>query len=469
MKVAFCSSEVVPFANTGGLGDVCGALPLALEKLGIEVIILMPHYRDVKKFSGSLKKIDEKISTVTIGKNVQVYFIKNDTFFDREGMYGNKVGDYPDNLERFEFFCSKSLELLKKLKLQVDIVHCHDWQTCLIPAYLKFLYGEDPFLKNVKSVLTIHNMAYQGVFAKEGFSKLKLDKKVFTSEGFEFYDQINLLKGGIVFSDMVTTVSETYAREIQTQPLGCGLEGVLLKRKNSVLGILNGLDYDRWNPASDSYITKTYSSKNIQDRSLNKIQLQQDLKLPQRLDVPLFGFVGRLSHQKGLDLLFKVLDKLMKLDVQMVFLGVGEEKYHKLFEGASRKYPEKMVALLEFDEAMAHRIYAGCDIFLMPSLYEPCGLSQMISLRYGAIPLVHKTGGLADTIVHFTSKDGRGNGFVFEEFSERALLEKIQESVNVFHNQKLFLDLVKKALTHDFSWEKSAREYQKMYEELVIG
>ncbi len=467
MKVAFCSSEVVPFANTGGLGDVCGALPLALEKLGIEVIILMPHYRDVKRFAGSLKKIDEEISTVTIGQDVQVYFIRNDAFFDREGMYGNKSGDYPDNLERFEFFCFKSLELLKKLKLRVDVVHCHDWQTCLIPAYLKFLYTDDLFFKNVKSVLTIHNMAYQGVFTKEEFSKLKFDKKVFTSEGFEFYDQINLLKGGIVFSDMVTTVSETYAREIQAPELGCGLEGFLKKRKIPVQGILNGLDYERWNPAQDSYLTKTYSSENLEDKLLNKNQLQQDLNLPKKKNVPLFGFVGRLSHQKGLDLLFKVMDKLMKLDLQMVFLGIGEEKYHQFLEGASHRYLEKIAALLGFDEAMAHRIYAGCDIFLMPSLYEPCGLSQMISLRYGAIPLVHKTGGLADTIVDFTSKDGRGNGFVFEEYSEHGLMGAIQEALKVFHNRPAFLELVKKSLTHNFSWEKSAGEYKRMYEDIL--
>lgn len=464
MKVAFFSSEVVPFANTGGLGDVCGALPLALEKLGIEVIILMPLYRDVKKFAESLKKIDEGISAATIGQNIQVYFIRNDAFFDREGIYGEKAGDYPDNLERFEFFCARSLELLKKLKLKVDVLHCHDWQTCLIPASLKFLYAEDPILKNVKSVLTIHNMAYQGVFPKEEFSKLKLDENFFTHEGFEFYHQINFLKGGIVFSDMVTTVSPTYAHEIQTPELGCGLEEVLKKKKTPVKGILNGLDYDRWNPATDRAITKTYSCENIEDKIFNKRQLQKDLNLPEKKNTPLFGFVGRLSHQKGLDLLFKMMDKLMELDLQMVFLGVGEEKYQRLLEEAARRYSQKFAALLEFDEAIAHRIYAGCDIFLMPSVYEPCGLSQMISLRYGAIPLVHKTGGLADTIVDFTSKDG--NGFVFEEYSEHGLMEAVQKALKTFHNLQVFSKLVKKSMTYDFSWEKSAGEYKKVYENL---
>ena len=421
----------------------------------------------MNRFQNQLQKIDDEVSTTTIGRNVQVYFIRNDAFFDREGIYGNKSGEYSDNLERFEFFCSKSLELFKKLKLKVDVLHCHDWQTCLIPAYLKSLYGEDPLFKNVKSVLTIHNMAYQGVFPKEEFSKLKLDKNFFTPEGFEFYDQINLLKGGIIYSDMVTTVSQTYAREIQAPQLGCGLEGVLKRRKMPVKGILNGLDYERWNPATDQYITKTYSPENIEDKLLNKNQLQQDLNLPGKKNVPLFGFVGRLSHQKGLDFLFKEMDRLMKLDIQIVFLGVGEEKYCKFLEGASRRHPQKIAALLEFDETTAHRIYAGCDIFLMPSLYEPCGLSQMISLRYGAIPLVHKTGGLADTIVDFASKDG--NGFVFEEYSEHELMEAIQKALKTFHNRPIFSKLVKKSMTYDFSWEKSAGEYKKMYGGLVLG
>lgn len=464
MKVVFFSPEVVPFATTGGLGDVCGALPLALEKLGIDITIFMPYYRVVNRFQKTLRRIEEEAFNTTIGQNVQVYFIKNDAFFDREGIYGNNLGEYPDNLERFEFFCARSLELLKKLNLQVDVLHCHDWQTCLIPAYLKFLYGDDPFFKDVKSVLTIHNMAYQGVFAKEEFSKLKLGENFFTLEGFEFYHHLNLLKGGIIFSDMVTTVSQTYACEIQRPPLDCGLEGVLLKRKNPVVGILNGLDYDRWNPSTDSSITKTYSSQNIEDKVLNKKQLQQDLNLPQESDVPLFGFVGRLSHQKGLDLLFKAMPELMKLDLQIVFLGIGEEKYHQFLEEAVRKYPQKLAALLEFDEAMAHRIYAGCDLFLMPSLYEPCGLSQMISLRYGTIPLVHKTGGLTDTIVDFDSENG--NGFVFEEYSEAQLIGTIQKALKIFHNRPLFSKLVKKSMTYDFSWEKSAGEYKKVYESL---
>ena len=256
MKIAFFSSEVVPFANTGGLGDVCGALPFALEKLKLEVVIIMPRYKSVERFKDSIKDIDEEISTTTIGENIKVFFLRNDAFYHRDGLYGDKNSDYPDNLERFQFLCFKGLELLKKLNIKIDIAHCHDWQTSLVPAYLKSLYADDPFFKNTKSVLTLHNMAYQGLFLKSEFPALKLDEKFFNPDGFEFYEQINFLKGGIVFSDRVTTVSKTYAKEILTREFGCGLEGVLQKRKDPVTGILNGLDYERWNPAEDPFLAQ---------------------------------------------------------------------------------------------------------------------------------------------------------------------------------------------------------------------
>ncbi len=469
MKIALFSSEVVPFANTGGLGDVCGALPFALEKLGLKVVIIMPRFKSVERFKNNIKEMDEAVSTTTIGQNIPVFFLRNDLLFDREGLYGDKNGDYPDNLERFQFFCFKSLELLKKLNLSVDIVHCHDWQTCLIPAYLKFLYADDPFFKNMKSILTIHNMAYQGLFQASEFPKLQLEQRLFNADGFEFYEQINFLKGGIVFSDRVTTVSKTYAREIQTREFGCGLEGVLEKRTNPVAGILNGLDYERWNPAEDPFLSQRYSSFNIHDKTINKQQLQYDMKLPARKDCPLFGFVGRLSYQKGLDLLFQVMDDLLKMDLKMVFLGVGEEKYHTMLTDLTHRHPTKIAARLEFAEALAHRIYAGSDIFLMPSLFEPCGLSQMISLRYGTIPLVFKTGGLADTVVHYNADSGRGNGFVFDQYTPQSFLKAMEEAVAVFHDRSLFPQLVQKALTHDFSWDRSAREYMELYRNLLKG
>ncbi len=466
MKIVFCCSEAVPFAKTGGLADVCGVLPVVLEKLGLDVLLIMPRYKDVdfKKFS--IKPLNNQVSTTSIGDHIQVYFIENTLYFDRDGLYGDGKGDYPDNLDRFQYFCRNTLQLLRDLNLRVDIIHAHDWQTALIPAYLKILYKEDSFFKNVKTVFTIHNMAYQGIFPAKEFSKLGLDRGLFTTDAFEFFHQVNLLKGGIIFSDQVTTVSPTYAQEIQTEKYGCGLEGVLRQRKDRVIGILNGLDHDFWDPKTDPFIEKKYSAQSPEVKIINKRRLQKAFHLPQKDHVPIFGFVGRLSYQKGLDLLAKTIDEIAQGDVQLALMGVGEERYQKALKEWHKKYPEKIGVHLKFDEETAHHLYAGSDIFLMPSVYEPCGISQMISLRYGAVPLVYKTGGLADTI-QARDDHGAGNGFVFDHYDEKAFLKAVHQAMETYKNKKVFDELVKKAFTFDFSWDKSAKEYLKVYQQCL--
>ena len=451
-----CASEVVPFAKTGGLADVAGALPLALEKEGQEIIIVMPGYKAVRNSKAQIRQLKEGVSISSIGKNIKVYFIENDKFFSRDSLYGDKNGDYPDNLERFSYFCKRTLELLKEINFKPDIIHVHDWQACLVPVYLKALYKNDPFYKNTRTILTIHNIGYQGLFAKEEFPKLGLDWSLFNIEGLEFYDKINILKGGMEFSDIINTVSPTYSKEIQTKEFGFGLEGVLNRRKNSVFGILNGLDYDIWNAETDKYIAKNFSAKDLSGKAKDKADLQAFCKLPLKEKVPLFGIVSRLAEQKGFDIIAEEIDTICKLDLQMVILGTGDLKYHQIMEEMVKKYPKVISLHLKFDDALAHKIYAGCDIFLMPSKYEPCGLGQLISLRYATIPLVFKTGGLADTV-------NADNGFIFDRYSKDELIKTIKKSVAAFSNQKKWSGLTDKAIKSDFSWGESAKKYLQLY------
>ncbi len=319
----------------------------------------------------------------------------------------------------------------------------------------------------MKSVLTIHNLAYQGIFSKWDFLRLGLSEDLYSLNGFEFYGDINWLKAGIIFSDRVTTVSPGYAKEIQTDELGCGLAGVIRKKQNPIAGILNGIDYQTWNPETDRFLVKRYGAENVKDKMINKRKLQESLGFKVGDNIPLFGFVARLSAQKGLDLIARAVDDMMKMNVQMVFLGTGDGRYGDILKDMARRYPKKIAVDLEYDEPMAHLIYAGCDIFLMPSVFEPCGLSQMISLRYGTIPLVHKTGGLADTIVSFDSQGGRGNGFVFGVYKKSAFVDAVKIAVSTYKNKKVFDKLVVNAFSYDFSWEKSAKQYEKLYRQCL--
>ena len=457
MKIVMCASEVVPFAKTGGLADVAGALPLALEESGQEGIVIMPRYRAIQDAKFKISRVKEDISYSRIGKNIKVYFIENEQYFNRDNLYTDKNGDYPDNLERFSYYSRRALELLKEIKFKPDIIHVHDWQVSFVPLYLKTLYANDAFYKKTKTVLTIHNIGYQGLFPKEEFPKLGLDWSLFDMERLEFYGKVNILKGGMVFSDLINTVSPTYSKEIQTKEFGFGLEGVLAKRKKSLFGILNGLDYSIWNPETDKFIAAQFSNKNVKGKLRDKEDLQKFCNLPLAKGIPLFGIVSRLAEQKGFDILAEAIDAICNLKLQLVILGTGDLKYHTLLSDIVKKYPKVISLHLKFDDTLAHKIYAGSDIFLMPSKYEPCGLGQLISLRYGTIPLVFKTGGLADTV----NKD---NGFVFYQYKSEALFKTIKGALTAFQDDKKWSSLVQKAMKCDFSWKESAKQYVRLYE-----
>jgi len=461
MKIAFVASEVVPFAKTGGLADVCHALPLALEKLNQKIVLVMPKYAGVNEGRHPLEKIGGDIFHLRMGKNVSIYFVEHNDYFNRSGLYNDINGDFNDNLERFQYLSRRALEVFKEIDFCPDVIHCHDWQTALVPLYLKAWYADDPFYKNTRSVLTIHNLAYQGVFPKQKFGVLGLGPSYFNQDYFEFYDQINLLKAGIMTADKLTTVSPRYAQEIQTKEFGCNLEGIIQMRGDDLTGILNGIDYDVWDPQKDSFLEYPYGMEVVDKKQNNKHYLQEISGLRVDTDIPLFGFIGRLTHQKGLDLIAAGMDDILHRDIQMVFLGDGEKRYADLLRHIHSRYPQKVALFLQFNEGLAHQIYAGSDILLMPSHYEPCGLNQMIALKYGTIPLVHYIGGLADTIL---SHHYGGVGFAYSPDNTREFLNCIHDAVDVFHDRSKFFALMIRAMSQDFSWNNSAREYLKLYE-----
>jgi starch synthase len=459
LKVLIAASEVVPFAKTGGLADVAGALPLALEERGVEARVIMPKYACVKVKEDSAK----------IGRNVKVYFVSNDAYFARPELYGDKFGDYKDSLDRFAFFSREVLETCKRDNFKPDIIHCNDWQTALVSVYLNTIYKYDPFFAGTKCVFTIHNIAYQGLFPKEEFPKIGLDWSLFTIQYFEFYDKVNLMKAGLVYADLINTVSPTYAREIQTKEFGCGLEGVIKARSASLVGILNGIDYGVWNPATDTKIFKKYSTQNLNDKYVNKEKLQEEVGLKVARNVPLFGLISRLADQKGLDIIEAIINKFLKMDLQFILLGTGDRKYHILFEKVKRRYPKNASIHLKFDAVLAQKIYAGVDIFLMPSRFEPCGLGQIISFKYGTIPIVRETGGLKDTVDEFDPSTLEGSGFTFEGYAPEGLLAAIKKALNVYAKKEIWQGLVRKVMEYDYSWQRSAEEYIDFYERALAA
>ncbi|MBP9853909.1 MAG: glycogen synthase [Candidatus Omnitrophica bacterium] len=464
MKVLFCASEVVPFAKTGGLADVCGALPPVLAESGVEVKIVMPKYGwiDEKKFG--LIRVNDEFFKAKLSKNVDVFFVENEYYYGRDGLYGNQAGDFIDNLERFKFFNLQVLKLLKVIDWPCDIIHCHDWHTALIPVYLKTTFKNDDFYKSIKTVLTIHNMAFQGVFSKNEYPKLDLPDDLLTDKGFYFYDKINFLKAGIIFSDEVTTVSPQYATDIQTDEFGCGLNNILRQYQHGVAGILNGLDYDYWSPEKDELITKKYNLDSFVEGKLeNKIELQKQMNLPVNVDVPVFGFVGRISHQKGMDVLIQALKELDVDKIQVIIQGLGDERYQNELRELQKKHKEKLSTVFEFNERLAHMIYAGSDWFLMPSEFEPCGLTQMISMYYGAPPIVNRTGGLADTVESFDPLHLTGNGMVCPKNTPDVLAGMIRRAIHVFHDKKVYFKLVSNAMQTTFPWKDSAEKYKELY------
>ena len=477
MKILMIAGEAAPFAKTGGLADVMKALPEALAKAGHQVYVLIPYYREVRQKDFELKcelTLDvwlggEKHETRIYGtefQGVSYMFAENDRFYDREHLYSTPDGDYPDNAERFGFLCKATVELARALG-GVDILHSHDWQAGLVPVYRKVLYGDDPLLEGAACVQTIHNLGYQGLFGPEILPALDLPyDEVFHMEALEFYGKINFLKGGIVYADVVSTVSKGYAREIQTPEFGHGLDGVLRKRADVLFGILNGADYEEWNPETDKYIVKNYSASDVSGKAECKLDLLSEFGLPGKATDAVFGFVGRLAEQKGLDILIPALEEfLSKRRVKFVLLGTGDRIYQEKAQKLAAKFPKRAGAKIAFDNALAHKIEAGCDFFLMPSRYEPCGLNQMYSLKYGTIPIVRATGGLDDTIEEFDPKTKKGNGFKFYDYTSEALVGALERALAVFRKKNLWRVLQQNAFACDFSWARSAAEYEKLYEE----
>lgn len=488
LNILFVSSEVDPFAKTGGLADVSGALPQAIKDLGHEVRIIMPKYRSVdeRKFHLHevlrLKEIDipigQEVERASVkscilantAAKIQVYFLANESLYDRSGLYVSPENhkDYPDNDERFIFFCRGVLETLKRLGWKPDIIHCNDWQSALIPAYLKTVYRGDSFFPKVKTIFTIHNMAYQGSFPKSSFLKTHLPEELFIPDGVEFYGNLNFLKAGLVYADIITTVSEKYAQEIQSSDeYGCGMSGMLRKRSSDVYGILNGIDYSVWNPETDNLIPQKYDARNLDGKATNKMELLRRFKLEYREGTPVIGCISRLAEQKGFDLIGQIADDLLKLDIQFVLLGTGEKKYHDLFEAIQKRYPRKAGVYLGFSNELAHLIEAGSDMFLMPSRYEPCGLNQMYSLRYGTIPIVRATGGLDDTIEDYDLESGNGTGFKFSRYDATELMRAIERAVAVYANKPAWRKMMKQGMQKDFSWESSARKYIALYKNVL--
>lgn len=487
LNILFASSEVVPFAKTGGLADVSGMLPKILAQQGHFVKVFLPCYGTIDKelLKQAQKDLVTDIATPDGPKTLELYrisddscefdihLIGNDFYFDRPELYRDpKTGkDYVDNDDRFIFFCRGILEVLKKLNFSPDIVHANDWQTAMLPTYLKTAYTDDALFAKTRSIFTIHNMAYQGVFPAKSFAKLGLDKSLFYATGpFEFWEKLNLMKSAIHYADKINTVSETYAKEIQsTDELGAGLNGVLKERTKDVFGIVNGVDYNTWSPAKDKLIPFRYSPVNMSGKRMTQIELCKRVGLPDREYAPMIGMISRLADQKGFDLIREVGKKILELDIQMIILGTGEEKYHKWLERLQEKNPDKLAVLLKYDDELAHWIEAGSDLFLMPSRYEPCGLNQLYSLKYGTIPIVRATGGLADTIESADFDKGTGTGIVFEPYDADEMLAAIRYALPYFPKKRKWRKIMKNGMAKDFSWDASARKYLELYSQALAS
>jgi starch synthase len=482
LRVLFLSPEVVPFAKTGGLADVAGALPAALKRLGTDVRLVLPLYRGVREGDFDTRPLLDNVE-IPLGKekftanvletktadDIPVYLVERDDMYDRPNLYGNARGDYYDNLERFTFFAHASLHIAEAISFKPDVIHCHDWQTGLVPALLKGPYSGESLRKGTPSVFTIHNIGYQGIFPEEKMTLTGLPRfPFFDAEGLEFWGKISLLKAGIVYSEAVTTVSPKYAEEIQTSEYGMGMEGILKKRSANLHGILNGVDYRLWDPARDSHITAKYSLRKMQGKGQCKKALMEEMDLdPSLLERPLLAMISRLDAQKGLDLVVKILAKILAMDVGLIVLGSGDEKIQQAIQKAAKKNPGRVGLFIGFNEPLAHRIMAGADVFLIPSRYEPCGLTQMYALKYGTVPVVRATGGLEDTIVPLDSKKGEGNGFKFSPYKPASFLAAIRKAVDLFQNAEAWRKLMANGMKADFSWDRSAQRYLELYQAVI--
>ena len=477
LKILIVSPEVQPFAKTGGLGDISQALPVALKKMGHDVRVIMPKYGSVDWSENACRKLDLPPMAIPIGSEMvqgnlyeasldnalPIYFVECGLYFDRKNLYGEDGREYPDNAERFIFFSRAALEACKSLEFQPDIIHCGDWQTGLICAYLKSIYAQDPFFKKTASVFSIHNLGFQGNYPSALFPLTGLPPELFTMHGVEFYGAFSMLKAGLVYADAIATVSQTYRREIMNPENGCGMDGVLRSRKKDFYGILNGANYAEWDPRHDALIAKKYHPGAMQGKSVCKNALRKTTGLTIKKTQPLICMVTRLSQQKGLDLVMKGFDELLAGGAAFILLGSGEPVYEKFFLRQSQRYPQKFFCKIGFNEELAHQIIAGSDILLMPSEYEPCGLTQMHAMKYGTAPLVRSIGGLRETVKAFDLKTKKGSGFKFLPLELKYFLKSFRKAESVFKDQNLWRQLVANCMAENFDWDKAAGHYARIY------
>jgi len=482
IRILLIASEVAPFAKTGGLADVAGALPRALAGLGHDVRVMLPKYRGAEAHATDSRIVVPTIRVPLADRTtegalieahgpagVPVYLLEHEHYYNRDSLYGTADGDYWDNCERFVFFCRAALEGLVQLgaagsvgRWQPQIVHANDWQTGLLPVYLRTLYRDHPLLGSLATVFTIHNLAYQGVFWHYDMPMTGLGWDLFTPAGIEFYGNLNFLKGALVFSDLLTTVSHTYAREIRTAAFGNGLEGVLEDRSQDLHGVVNGIDYEAWNPQKDPAIAHPYSVEDPEPKAICRETLRREYGLEDAAG-PVIGVVARLVEQKGMDLILEALPGILAEGCQLVVLGSGDARLEDQFRQVAAAHRGHVAAHIGFDDEASRRIYAGSDAFLMPSRYEPCGLGQLIALRYGGAPIVRRTGGLADTVSEFDPARRTGTGFVFDDFTAEALLGAVHRAASTYRQPSVWKALVRNAMAEDFSWDASAREYVTLY------
>jgi len=476
MKILFATSECVPFIKTGGLADVVGALPKELIKSGADVRVILPMYKtmDAKWREQAEKKFHFYVELgwrrQYVGiyelefSGIKFYFVDNEQYFGRDYVYGSGT----DEGERYAFFCRAVMEALPQIDFFPDILHCNDWQTGLLPVMLNLQYKKDERYAGIKTVYTIHNLKFQGIFPIDFIEELlNLGSLAYTNDSLEFYGMCSFMKGGIVYADEVTTVSPTYSEEIQTAYYGERLDGLLRSRAEHLSGILNGIDVEDYNPATDSFLAANYDADSFEKKVENKLALQKELGLKQDADIPMIGLVSRLSGQKGLDLIECVFDPIMNTGAQFVVLGMGESKYIDLFSWAQWRYAGQVSACFQMNNPLAHKIYGACDMFLMPSMFEPCGLSQLISLRYGTLPITRETGGLRDTVLAYNEYTGDGNGFTFLNYNAHDMLHVIENAVDLYKNKRsVFTGLAVRAMKGQYGWDRSAKTYMELYNKL---
>lgn len=465
MNILFASPEVTPFAKTGGLGDVSGSLPKALSEISCRVTVILPFYKSAKAMGLNPTPFSTgEFNFLKYEKdNVEYVFVVNDEYYDRDNLYSEPHGDYQDNDLRFSYFDRAIVEFATGSDFKPDIIHCNDWQTGLVSLYLKLKKS------GIKTLFTIHNIGYQGLFKKDTLGKIGIPRRFYRKNGIEYYRKISFLKTGIVYSTAISTVSEGYKREILTPEFGCGMDGILRTRSSQVYGIVNGVDYDEWDPESDSHIAQNYNADSVDKKIECKKDLIKSANLPPKtLERPLIGMITRLAHQKGIDLVVDTAKNIIDLGASIIILGTGDKKYNTLCKQIAERYPEHISSHIKFDNELAHKIEAGSDMFIMPSRYEPCGLNQLYSMRYGTLPVVRATGGLDDTVIDLYADEENGNGIKFSRATKEDLINAVSRSIKFYRDKEKWKKILRRIMRLDFSWEASAAHYKELYERLLI-